>query len=222
MTHLIACIHATPLAIGPVVQAFSQWVPEWKRLDIIEERLFSLQGEGEEAVSIFIETLKRAEAENPGAILTTCSLYTRYLQSVRSLIKRPVLGIDEPMIEKAVEMGGKLALVGFLASAIEGTASLIKKGAEAKGQWVDISTRLLVDPNLCSTPAGMKDLAERLRSLRHEVDGVVVVQASLSNVAELLSDEENERILTSPRLAIFRLQQILEERKAACDSVERV
>jgi len=213
MTHLIACVHATSLAISPVARAFSHWVPEWKRLDMIEERLFSLQGEGEEAVSIFIETLKRAEAKSPGAILTTCSLYTRYLQRVRSLIKKPVLGIDEPMIERAVETGGRLALVGSLASAIEGTANLIKEGAEAKGQWVDISTRLLVDPNLCSTPAGTKDLAERLRSLRHEVHGVVVVQASLSNVAELLSAEENERILTSPRLAIARLHEILKGEK---------
>ena len=207
--HLVACIHATPLAIAPVAQAFSQWVPEWKRVDIIEERLFSLQGEGEEAVSIFIETLKRAEAEKPGAILTTCSLYTRYLKRVRCLIEKPVLGIDEPMIEKAAEAGGKLALVGSLASAIEGTARLIKEEAEAKGQWIDVSTRLLVDPNVCSKPAGMKDLAMRLLSLRHGVNRIVVVQASLSDVANFLSTEENEYILTTPRLAIFRLQKIL-------------
>lgn len=209
MNKRIICIHATPLAIDPVARAFKKWAPQWEHIDIIEGRLFRLQGEGEGAFETFVATLKRAEAEEPSAILTTCSMYTRQLPRARRWISRPVLGIDEPMIEKAVEAGGKLALVGSLASAIEGTARLIKEEAEAKGQWIDVSTRLLVDPNVCSKPAGMKDLAMRLLSLRHGVNRIVVVQASLSDVANFLSTEENEYILTSPRLAIFRLQKIL-------------
>jgi len=211
MTHLIACVHATPLAVEPVARAFRQWAPEWGRRDIIEERLLSLQAEGEEAFSTFVATLKRAEVEEPSAILTTCSLYTKQLPRARKSILKPVLGIDEPMIEKAVEIGGRLGLVGSLSPAIEGTANLIMEHARTLGRTVDLSTRLLVDPNLCSAPEGVRELAERLRVMAAKVDGVVVVQASLSRVADLLSYKENERILTSPCLAIAQLENILKE-----------
>jgi Asp/Glu/hydantoin racemase len=211
MTHLIACVHATPLAVEPVARTFRQRAPEWGRRDIIEERLLYLQGEGEEAFSTFVATLKRAEEEDPSAILTTCSLYTRELPRARKSILKPVLGIDEPMIEKAVEIGGNLALVGSLSPAIEGTANLIMEHARTQGRTVDLSTQLLVDPNICSKPEGVQELAERLRLIATKVDGVVVVQASLSPAADLLSDEENKRILTSPRLAIAKLQNILKE-----------
>ncbi len=207
----IACIHATPLAVGPVDRAFRKWVPEWERRDMIEERLLSLQGEGEEAFSVFAATLKRAEMEDPSAILTTCSLYTKQLPRARKSILKPVLGIDEPMIERAVEIGGKIGLVGSLSTAIEATANLITECARTRGRAIDIATRMLVDPNLCSTPEGVRELAENLRAMADRVNAVVVVQASLSPVADLLSDEENKRVLTSPCLAIARLQNILKE-----------
>lgn len=213
MTHLIVCVHATPLAIEPVARAFCKWAPEWEIRDIIEERLLQLEGEGEKAFYTFVDTLKRAEKEDPAVILTTCSLYTREIPRARKLILKPLLGIDEPMIEKAVEIGGNIALVGSLSHAIERTANLIMEHARMQGRKVYLSTQLLVDPNICSTLRGVQEFVKRLRLIAAKVDAVIVVQASLSLVADLLSEEENKKILTSPRLAITKLQNILKEQK---------
>ena len=43
------------------------------------------------------------------------------------------------------------------------------------------------------------------------MDAVVVVQLSLSPVAEYLTGEENERVLTSPPLALKRLRELVKE-----------
>jgi hypothetical protein len=208
--YMIACIHATPLAIGPVSHAFHVLVPNWEFRDIIEERLFDLQGKGEEAFKIFFKILKQAESSECDAILTTCSLYTQYLPEIRRNMLKPTLGIDEPMIEKAVTIGGNIALVGSLPSAIETTANLIQKYAALHKKRVDLSNRVIVEANICSTQEGLKRFADQLRQLKRIAEGIVIVQASLSGVSELLSSEENERILTSPRLAIAKLHSILE------------
>jgi Asp/Glu/hydantoin racemase len=207
---IIACVHATPLAIAPVADAFRRWAPAWHHHDIIEGQLLGAGGEGIEAVSLFQQTLGRADAMEPAAILTTCSLYTRYLPLLRMQMERPVLGIDEPMIERALEVGGRIGLVGSIPLAMETTARLIReRAAAAEFGAPDLSARLLVDVNLCTTPAGVRQLADGIRLMLPAVDAVVVVQASLSPVMDLLAPEEQHRVLTSPRLAVDRLREML-------------
>jgi hypothetical protein len=206
----IACVHATTLAIGPVAEAFKRWAPGWECNNVVEERLVALQGEGDAALALFLDVLRRAEAGAPAVILTTCSMYTRRLPEVRPLIGKSVVGIDEPMIEKAAEAGGPIALVGSIEEAVNGTARLIRERAKARGRSVDLSRRLLVDPKICTQPAGVRELEEKIRPLIQVCHAVVVVQASLSVVEDFFTGAEKEKILTSPRLAVARLKEILE------------
>ena len=47
-------------------------------------------------------TLARAQRLNPAAILTTCSMYTQHLPTARKQISTPIVGIDEAMIQRAL------------------------------------------------------------------------------------------------------------------------
>jgi alkanesulfonate monooxygenase SsuD/methylene tetrahydromethanopterin reductase-like flavin-dependent oxidoreductase (luciferase family) len=114
------------------------------------------------------------------------------------------------MIEKAAEAGGSIALVGSIEEAVNGTARLIRERAKARGRSVDLSRRLLVDPKICTHPAGVRELEEKIRPLIQVCHAVVVVQASLSVVEDFFTGAEKEKILTSPRLAVARLKEILE------------
>ena len=101
MPQRIACVHATPRSIAPTAAWFRDRGDEFETVDLLEERLFDLGGEGDESVSLFFEVLERAERLEPAAILTACSIYTPYLPEARRRFRTPLVGINEPLIECA-------------------------------------------------------------------------------------------------------------------------
>ncbi len=212
---LVVCVHATPRAVEPVAAWFAQ-AAEIACVDLIEPRLFEADATSDASRDLFLATLRRAEQRGPDVILTTCSMYTQHLPILRGRFDVPVLGVDEPLIQRAVEVGGRLALVGSLEPAIAFTRRLIEQAGAANpgGARPVTITRTVQVAADAAAPEHREALASRLRALAGEVDAVAVVQASLSPVARLLSERENDVILTSPRLALARVRDILEHRSA--------
>jgi Asp/Glu/hydantoin racemase len=212
---VVVCVHATPRAIEPVAAWFSQ-APELTCVDLVEPRLFDADAAGDAGRELFLATLQQARRQGPDVILTTCSMYTQHLPALRAGFDVPVLGVDEPLIQRAAAIGGRLALVGALEPAIAFTQRLIKQAAAstpAGARPVTIARTVQVAAD-AAAPEHREALAAQLRALAAEVDAVVVVQASLSPVARLLNQRENDVILTSPRLALARVRDILKHRSA--------
>jgi hypothetical protein len=212
MSPLIMCVHATHRAVDPARRMLSNRPGEFRHEDLVEEELLRAANDRRAAFSLLAGTLKRAEAPHPAAILTTCSIYTPLLPAARKLVSTPIVGVDEPMIERAARTGGMLALVGSLPAAIDLTALQILERAEELDVRTSIAERRKVPPDACETSEGRLRLADELRELSRGADVVVVVQLSLSPAADCLSPEERERILTSPPLALERLREMVETR----------
>jgi len=188
---------------------------EWPGLaaeDFLEGRLLALTADREASYDLFLETIRRAQASAPDVILTTCSIFNRDLPRIRELIETPLLGVDEAMIERAAEIGGRLVLVGSIGSAIENTGARIK---QLCSRDCEIVPAPLFDKDACADEPGARALAEELRLLRERADAVVVVQLSLARAVESLTDAECDTILTSAASATERLRAMIAGRRAA-------
>jgi Asp/Glu/hydantoin racemase len=144
--------------------------------------------------------------------LTTCSIYTPQLPAVRQLVATPIVGVDEALIDQAARVGGPLALVGSLEASLALAAEQIERRAQELGRPTSIAQRRLVPLDACESAAAAQSLAAELRRLHEQVQAVVVVQLSLSPVAEHLSSEEHQTILTSPPGALAGLRAVIKER----------
>ncbi|MEX0885407.1 MAG: aspartate/glutamate racemase family protein [Phycisphaeraceae bacterium] len=207
MTVLIACVHATPRAVGPAAAMLARR-PNYRREDILEPALLEHAEAPACGREIFAQTLARAAAMRPTAILTTCSMYTRFLPAMRERLATPVLGVDEAMIEAAAR-GGRLALVGSIANAIEQTAGLIRERAKAAGRDVQIGRTLLVAPSAGEDGAAADEAMRQIDEVAGDVDTIVIVQLSLSTLAERLAPAARGRTLTSFDTALARLDEIV-------------
>jgi hypothetical protein len=116
------------------------------------------------------------------------------------------------MLDQAARVGGPLALVGSLGASIALAAEQIEHRAQELGAATSIADRRLVPLDACETATAARSLAAELRRLSQQVQAVVVVQLSLSPVAEHLSPEEYSTILTSPPGALARLRAVIQER----------
>jgi hypothetical protein len=213
MKRLIACVHATHRAVEPARRLLSAEPGEFDQEHLVNEALLACQGDGR-GFEVLLQTLRRAEDLRPAAILTTCSIYTPHLPAARRLVATPIVGVDEAMLDEAARLGGPLALVGSLQTSLDLAAEQIERRAHEQNIPLSIAHRRLVPMDACDTAEGTKRLADELRELIPQVRGMVMVQLSLSPVAEHFSLEEQPKVLTSSRTAPARLRAVIKERKA--------
>jgi Asp/Glu/hydantoin racemase len=151
-------------------------------------------------------------ADEAGAkfILVTCSSMGRAVEASRALVSAKVLRVDEPMAQRAVEIGSRIGVIATLPSTLEPTEALIKARGSAARQQIEVKT-IVVEGAFQAVISG--DGAKHdalvgaaLKDLARHVDVIVLAQASMARVVESLSAAEKPvPILSSPRLAIEHL-----------------
>lgn len=156
-----------------------------------------------------------AAAMGVDVIFNTCSSMGPAIDVARELVDIPVLKIDEAMAEKAAEQGTKVGVLATSATTLKPTVRLIIKKAEGLDKRVetheglcDGAFWLLVNGELQRHDDEVTDKARELASW---ADTLVLAQASMARLAPRLSQETGLPVLSSPRLGVERLRQVLEQ-----------
>ena len=157
-----------------------------------------------------------ASAEDAGAdyILVTCSSIGRAVETSATLSGVPVLRVDRPMAEHAVNLGTRIGVIATLPTTLEPTSELVQRCAEHIGKQVIITSRLCEGAfdALMSGDAVKHDelVAGALREVMRDVDVILLAQASMARVVGALSESEKRvPILASPPTAIEYLATVL-------------
>ena len=158
--------------------------------------------------------LASAQEAGATAVLVTCSSVGNAVDWSRSFIDIPVYRVDEPMAEMAVKTGARIGVAATLQTTMTPTADLIRTKAGGLGKSVQISTKLCegaFDANIAGDMARHdRIVTEGLQQLVAQSDVIVLAQASMARVAELLPPQQDRPpILSSPRLAVEHLARVL-------------
>jgi Asp/Glu/hydantoin racemase len=165
-----------------------------------------------------------AEAAGADAVLVTCSSVGAAAEAARPLSTIPVLRVDEPMADAAVDIaraegagrseGGRIGVLGTLATTLEPTADLVGRRAAAADATVEVVPRLAEGAfeALGNGDGERHDALVRdaLVALAREVDVVVLAQASMARVVDSLApDSVDVPVLSSPRYGVERAAAML-------------
>lgn len=71
---------------------------------------------------------------NVDAILITCSTMNRAYPAVQAAVNVPVVPIDRPMMERAIDHGGQVLVIATHGPTVASTQKLLAETAEAKGK----------------------------------------------------------------------------------------
>lgn len=123
------------------------------------------------------------------AIMITCSTMNRAIGTVREAMARhnvPVLGIDEAMMEIAVENGGRILVVATHGPTVANTQALLRetaarlgRPASFAGETVEEAFHLLGEGDIAGHNEAVAD-AIRRAAAREKIDIVVLAQLSMS------------------------------------------
>lgn len=159
--------------------------------------------------------LRGAEEAGADAILVTCSSMGPCVEAARPLVRIPVVRVDEPMAEKAVETGPRIGVAATLATTLKPTTELIeRKAARTAGKHTITSV-------VCEgafeavvrgdTSTHDRIVSERLRELDAKCDVIVLAQASMARVVDTMKpDAIHVPVLSSPRLGVQYMAAMLD------------
>ena len=155
-----------------------------------------------------------AEAAGADFILYTCSSIGAAVETAATLSKVPVLRVDQPMADKAVQIGNKIGVIATLSTTLFPTTDLVKRRATVAGKNVEVISKLCEGAfdALMSGDAGKHDamVAAALKELSSQVDVIVLAQASMARVVDTLDEADKKvPILSSPAIAIQHIAAIL-------------
>jgi len=214
----LGLIHTSATLVPIFQQLCSAKVPEVDVFNIADDSLIKdVIRRGELTATTarrVVEHVASAEAAGADYILVTCSSIGRAVETAAGLANVPVLRVDQPMADKAVQMSKRIGVLATLPTTLEPTADLINRRAAKAGKQIELTSRLCEGAfdQLMSGNGPKHDamVAAALNELASQVEVIVLAQASMARVVESLPAEDRRvPILASPPLAVEYLATVL-------------
>ena len=124
-------------------------------------------------------------------VLNSCSTVGEAARYCAPLVSVPVLRIDAPMAERAVELGGRVAVVATASSTIGPSCRLMEEAAQKAGRSVAVEPRLVEGVYEAMRAGGGQEAHDRLvaaavRDAAREHDVIVLAQGSMHRILPLV------------------------------------
>lgn len=146
-------------------------------------------------------------------VMLACSTFNRAVEYARPLIDMPLLQIDRPMMDLAVQRGRRIGLLATLPTTVPSSERLLRLAAGEAGREVEIDT-VLCSEAFEAIKAGDKVrhnalLLEQIEIMGSRNDAIVLAQVSMS---ALEPDLKNTAVpvINSGRTSFARVREILE------------
>jgi aspartate/glutamate racemase len=212
----VACVHTGAGVISVVTPLFRELVPEAELVNFLDDAVVK---DAVAAGKVDARLTRRmcnmflcAELSGAEAIFLTCSTVGETKDVGSRLVGIPILRIDEPMAEKAVGLGARIAVVATVASTVAPSSNLVSRKAAEAGKSVNVKAHLCEGAfdALGRGDVKLHDemVVEAVRRLARESDVIVLAQASMLRVQPTLADLPVP-VLASPRLGVERMRDLL-------------
>lgn len=192
-----------------------EYVPDAEYFHVVDESTLNdalKEGELTPAITNRI-CMQLSLAERGGAdlILDTCSSTSPAVDIARELVDVPILKIDDPMTERAVELGDHIAVVATASSTLGPSTELVERKADQYSKAVTVESSH-VEGALDARKRGDRDrhddlVTERVLDLADDVDVIVLAQASMSHLQSDLDHQVPVPVLSSPHMAMERVAE---------------
>ena len=212
----IALIHATPVAIEPIREAFATSWPQACITNLLDDSLsIDLADQGqlsEQMIGRFVTLARYCAGTGADAILFTCSAFGTAIEAARAAVAIPVLKPNEAMFDEALEAGKKLGILSTFPPSIPSMVRELEEEAARRAARISIRTATIADA-MHALQRGDADAHDRLVKQASaefkDCDVLMLAQFSMARAAQHLPRQAGQRVLTSPYSAVARLKRDL-------------
>jgi len=164
----------------------------------------------------FVQAALSQQEYGVDLILLACSTFNRAAEYARPMLDTPLLQIDRPMMDLAVQDGDRIGLLATVPTTVPASERLLRLAAEEAGKKIEVRLRLCSEA-FQVLKAGDPDrhnvmLLKEIGMLSGEVDAIVMAQVSMTALEPHLQNTKVP-VYNSGRTAFNKIRQILEAAK---------
>ncbi len=215
----LGVIHAALISTGPVQKYASEVIPEVEVVhwvdDTIQNSNFACEPGTIPAKNYakFVQAALSQQEYGVDLILLACSTFNRAVEVATPMIATPMLQIDRPMMDLAVQDGRRIGLVATAPATVPASQRLLRRAAADAGRDCEVEVRLCGDA-FAALKAGDREkhneiLLAEIDALSSRVDAIVLAQVSMTALEPALT-HTRVPVYNSGRTAFNRIRQMLE------------
>ena len=139
----VAIVHATMNSYKPLIDALTKSLTKDDTIlhfinEYLIDRVLGVGTVDARAVQLFTELIFSAAESEPDIIVVGCSVYFPYIPSIQASVSAPIMPIDAPMLEMAVEKAKKIGLIVTTTPTIAGTEKRLLEIAGKSGKGIEV------------------------------------------------------------------------------------
>lgn len=209
--------HTAPFLVDVFKALVAERLPAIESFHMVDE---SLVKEAQREGGLTPEIIRRVEietrlAEDAGAdyVLYTCATISPAADTLRAKFAIPLIKIDEPAAERAVELGSRIRLICTSKTAIDFVRAVIEGKAAEAGKQVSVLPHV-ENEAYAMRRNGDKEghdrrVVETAKSLPRDYDVLVLGQASMAHLSEELESALGVPVLGNTTLCIDAIAKMM-------------
>jgi aspartate/glutamate racemase len=202
---LIGIIHSTRFVIEPVHDAVTSAGQGIDVFHVMDEGLLrALKREGEitpEITEWMTGMVQSVEKQGAELAVVSCSSLSPCVNKIRTSVNIPVIKIDEPMVEWAVNNASTIGLVMTNPTTESPSKSLIEEVSQRSGKEVRVVSRLCSEAfwklNAGDIEGHDDEVIRTIHNVLKEVEVVMLAQISIARVIGKLDEAIKSKVLSS-------------------------
>ena len=214
----LGIIHAVNLTIKAMQPFIDEYIPDIPVMHLCDDTIQRdniSAGAGvipKHNYAKFVQYCHNLQEAEVHAILLACSTFNYAAELARPLIDIPILQIDRPMMERAVDDGRRIGMLATLATTVPSSERLLRIVAQEKKKDIEIKTVLRAEA-FKAIEKGDRDthnsiLLEEIEKLSNDVDAIVMAQLSMSALAPVLG-KTRVPVYNSGSTGFARVREVL-------------
>jgi len=215
----LGIIHAAAITLPAVEKYIQELVPEVEVVHWLDDTIQNTNFACEPGIiprrnyAKFVQAALSQQEYGVDLILLVCSTFNRAVEYAQPMIDTPLLQIDRPMMDLAVQAGSRVGLLATVPTTVPSSERLLRLAAQEAGRTVEIETRLCSEA-FQVLKAGDPEkhnemLLDEIGHLSDRVDSIVLAQLSMTALEPRLTHTKVP-VYNSGRTAFERIRQVLE------------
>ena len=225
MSKKIAILHTSFVfvSVEPAINSLiEELIPDAEVIHFVDSDVLATvvreQGISPKSEERMTHLAQAAEAAGADIIFSACSSLGPALDVAARHVTTPVVKIDEAMAIRAAAEGTRIGVLATVPTTLGPTSDLVQSKADEAGRRITIEQRLC-EGAFDVLMSGDRDkhdslVVEQAVDLAKTVDLIVLAQASMARLADVLQEETGLPVLASPRLGVDDLARRVAELSA--------
>ncbi len=217
----LAFIHTVPSLVSLFTDLSKELLPNEVEIFHVADEILLTMVLAQGGLSPFIyrrvaENVVAAEQAGAHLVQLTCSSISPCADAAQRMVSIPVLKIDEPMVDRAINAGNRIGVAATAPTTLKPTTDLVYDRARHLGKQVAVES-VLCEGAYSALFSGDTQTHDRivrqyLMELMSHNDVVILAQASMARVAEAIpAADQVVPILSSPRAAMERARDVVQQ-----------